>query len=533
MWLTTQQIPLSRNAAGVRAVAGVVALFFSSISPAIAEPPAVTSLYPAGVQRGQTVDVTLNGKPGTAPVEAWTESDALTLTMSEDGKTMTVAAADAATAGLHWIRFHNAEDAGELRPFFVGVLPELSETEPNDALDAAIATELPAVVNGILNKSGDVDTFAVALEAGQTLIASIESNRSLASPLDGIVQVLSPAGFVLEQNDDDHGVDPQLVFTAAESGLYFVRVFGFPAAPNSTVRFAGGAEYIYRLSLTTGPFVDHVGPAAQETPDEFRAVGWNLPDQLTMNEVAETPGLHRVRPFDPSGPIAVGESDVETGSIPLRVIGRLDAPGEVDSYEIAAAEGQSLTIAVQARALDRPLDAVLRVLNEAGEQLQETDDPSRNVFDPSLTWKAPADGTYTVEIRDRFGHGGARYVYDLSVIPVEPRVALQVAADHFKVKPGESLEIETTVDRQGGYNTELKITAEGLPEGVTCEAATSPGEGDAAKSVKLKLNAGADVAFSGPLRIVGSADETPAAIATAALKLSGARTESVWLTVGP
>ena len=62
---------------------------------------------------------------------------------------------------------------------------------------------------------------------------------------------------MLEQMEDTLWFDPRIVFTAPEDGTYYVRTFAFPADPNSTIQFAGAASYIYRLTLTTGPFVDH------------------------------------------------------------------------------------------------------------------------------------------------------------------------------------------------------------------------------------------------------------------------------------
>lgn len=508
----------------------VMVLYLASRT--IAEAPSVSSFYPTGVQRGQSTDVTINGKSGTAPVQAWTLSDALTLAVSEDGKTLNVSAAETAEPGLHWIRIYNAEGASDLRPFFVGVLPELTESEPNNSHDELSETSLPAVVNGILNRNGDVDTYAVALEPGQTLIASVEANRSLSSPMDGVLQVLSPEGSVLEQNDDDHGFDPQLVFTADEPGVHFVRVFGFPAEPNSSIRFAGDDDYIYRLTLTTGPFIDHVSPGDSGS-GLLSVTGWNLPaDWLTREDAVQIPGLHWIRSFESGGP-AISESDAAAGELPLRIIGHIGARGEVDAFDFVAEKDQSLRIAVRARVFEGLLDPMLRICDADGKELEEDDDAGRNEFDPAITWKAPADGTYTVEVRDRFGHGGPRYVYDLSVAPESPRVGLEVEDDHFKVKPGDSIEIEVTVNRRGGYDMELQIAADGLPEGVTCAAVTSPGEGDASKSVKVKLEAAGEIAFNGPLRIVASDGEGEVGVATTELPLSGARTESLWLTVGP
>ena len=107
-----------------------------------------------------------------------------------------------------------------------------------------------------------MDGFAVALTRGQTLVASLEAERHLGSPMDAVLQVVSPDGFVLAQNDDDIGRDPRIVFEAPSAGTYIVRLFAFPAKPDSSIRFAGGSDYVYRLTLTTGGFIDYAFPLA-------------------------------------------------------------------------------------------------------------------------------------------------------------------------------------------------------------------------------------------------------------------------------
>ena len=115
---------------------------------------------------------------------------------------------------------------------------------------------MPAAVTGVLAKSGDVDCYSVMLKQGDTLVASMIANPVLGTSMDGVIQISDSRGFVLNQNDDSKGVDPQLVVKIPRDGNYLVRAFAFPAAPNSTVRFAGAADYRYVLRLTTGPFVD-------------------------------------------------------------------------------------------------------------------------------------------------------------------------------------------------------------------------------------------------------------------------------------
>src|SRR5262249_1144077 len=145
--------------------------------------------------------------------------------------------------------------------------------DPNDESKKPQAMHGNAVVNGKREKPGDVDCFAVSLKKGQTLVASLEAHHTLRSPMDAILQVVSADGFVLDENHDFHGLDPQLAFTAPKDGTYVVRLFAFPANPDSAIRFFGSDACVYRLTLTTGPFADFAMPAADGT--DVR--GWNIP----------------------------------------------------------------------------------------------------------------------------------------------------------------------------------------------------------------------------------------------------------------
>ncbi|HVW02929.1 MAG TPA: PPC domain-containing protein, partial [Planctomycetaceae bacterium] len=251
-------------------------------SRAVAAPPDIKTLLPAGGQRGTTTEITLGGKL-EAGAQVWASRPGITAQIGEKGDTISLTVSAETLPGLCWLRFHNAEGASALRPFVIGVLPEVRETEPNDALKAALKIEAPATVaNGVLAKNGDVDTYAVTLAKGQTFVASLTANNLLGSPMDGVLQLVSPRGFVIEQNNDDHGLDPQLVHTATEDGVYCVRVFAFPAIGDASLHFSGKPEFIYRLTLTTGPFADHAQPliAKRDALTRVRLAGWNLPPDL-------------------------------------------------------------------------------------------------------------------------------------------------------------------------------------------------------------------------------------------------------------
>jgi Bacterial pre-peptidase C-terminal domain len=468
-----------------------------------ASPPKLNSLFPAGAQRGQTLVVTASGDFSTWPVDAWVDRPGIIATAEkEKGKLKIEVAADA-IPGPYWLRLHNADGASVLRPLIVGTLPEAAETEPNDAPDKPQTVEPRVVVNGQLGKSGDVDGYRVELKQGQTLVASLQANSILGSPMDAVLQVCelvrrlpgTDEAYVVGQNHDAIGLDPQVVFTAPRDGAFLVRLFAFPATPDSSVRFAGGDDYIYRLTLTTGPFIDHALPLA--VPREESQVllgGWNLgggPTAIVQPLSAESDSLiladspiARIWRADAAGCLLVPRTElpnfVEPGEIPVPAVvsGRLEAPGEVDSYLFSASKDQKLRIRVAAKALGFPTDAAVMVQDDSGKSLAEADDTGRDDRDPQLDFTPPADGRYRLLIRDLARRGDLRMVYRLSIEPIEPDYSLTLAADSFVLEKDKPLEITVNVSIRDGLREPIEIHAIGLPAGVTAQPVKFEPTGD-------------------------------------------------------
>jgi hypothetical protein len=513
-----------------------------------AAPPTLTYLYPAGAQRGQTVEVTAGGTFERWPVRGWADRPGVEIKPAKDRGKLTVTVAADAVPGTCWLRLYDEQGASTLRPFIVGTLPEVAEQEPND--DPGKSQGLPSasvVVNGRLDKPGDVDGFAVALHRGDTLVASVEANHTLGSPMDAVLQVLSADGFVLAQNHDDHGLDPQVVFPAPRDGRYVVRLFAFPAEPDAGIRLAGADTYVYRLTLTTGGFADHAFPlaVARDAPGEVEVAGWNVPAAARRLAVRPVPGSDVVTLWhpqlantvavllEPHPCLAAAAGDrPHPVTLPVTVSGRIETPGAVGRYEFAAKKGQRLSFRADAGSLGSQLDPGLRLTDGAGNRLAQADDaaagkPGRR--DAELSFAVPQDGIYRLEVRDQAGQGSFRHFYRLRATPAVPDYALTVAADRFTLTPSKPLEIPVTVERRNGFDRDVEVRVEGLPDGVT--AAAGKAAGPAGKTVSLRLEAKAGP-VSAPLRIVGTVAGQADTIRTATAPVSGfPATPSLWLTV--
>jgi hypothetical protein len=132
-------------------------------------------------------------------------------------------------------------------PFAVSDLPEVRETEPNDAIAQANRVPLPAVINGRIQQPGDVDYFLVTAQANQTFVFDVQARR-LESPLDSFLSVLHAQGGIHAESDDFVDPDHPLLLHHADSRLAFT----FPAAGDYFVRIRdaqghGGNEFAYRL----------------------------------------------------------------------------------------------------------------------------------------------------------------------------------------------------------------------------------------------------------------------------------------------
>lgn len=557
-------------------------LFLGFTLPAQAQAPEVSFFTPSGVQRGTKTTLKWIGSAGKDACSAVTAWPGLALEPGAKPDELVVTVSADAPPGVAEVWVKNSDGVAPPRALFVTDTPEVAEVEPNEhwrkaqklvggegqpaSLDSGVA------ITGVFGKSGDVDVFAVPLEAGRTLVATVESRR-LDAPTDPVIQIVSPTGFVLEQNDDDHGFDPLLAFTATETGTYFVRMFAFPATPDTAIRFSGGATWGYRLTLSTGPVGSHVlplgrpGPAnvGEAVPDaafDVGIVGWNLPGGVTRLPFGVAPfkpregwpippasmlpspafplvlAAGRMAPAPVGAKLAVepGEGQPrDLGPAPACLSGTISGKGEMDTYTISALKGQKLRIRVLAREFDSLLDPLVRLMDPDGKPFREVDDEGRGEADVDLTQDYHADAAFRIAVTDRYGHGGPRYHYRLDVEVARPDVILTLPAVRHGLKQGGQTEIVVDLKREQGFEKPVVLKSIDLPAGVTCDEVTSPGKGDASKQVKVVLKATADAAaYLGLIRIVGhvEGEATPRMAVRPATPVLGASPD-VWLFVGP
>lgn len=533
----------------VAAWTGLVCVVLPQSQPLRGDGPTLKRLFPPGGQRGATVEVAALGDAPKWPVQVWCDDPGIRWEALADKAKFRVSIAADVPPGRHAVRFFDSDNSTDALRFVVGQLPELNETEPNDALDKAqVVSDLPKLVNGVLEKRGAVDAFAVELSEGQMLIAAIEAQQVLGSPVDATLQVVSPRGSVLAQNLDSVGLDPRITFVAPRAGRYCVRVFGFPETPDSTIGFAGGENYVYRLSLSHGGLLQSSRPLAVSDTGVTRLelLGVALPTGETTVQPTPAAAKRGSWPLTVEGAINMlplpilrmpslveqpqqADQALQSLPIPCSITGTLARAGESDAYRLTAKKDSKLLLELHSREYGYPTDGVLAILDDDGKELTRVDDVRKEI-DARTVWRAPADGKYRLVVSDAFGSGGPDWHYRVDIRTDASDAALSVKADRYQGKVGTPLEIAVTVDRREGYAQPIRISASGLPESVKCAEVVSEKDGKTAKEVTLSFSA--TEPFSGPIRIIGTLPAEPP-IERAATAASDAFVSDLWLTIKP
>ena len=413
----------------------------------IAAPPTFDSLFPAGGQIGSRVETQVSGKGlEKETFLAWSSDSHVVVLGGDKPKKFYLNIAKDAVPGPCLVRLYSETDASPPRIIEVGKLEEALEKEPNDTLADAKKGEarMNVTINGVLEKAGDVDTFAIPVQKGKQFTLDLHG-YALGSPMDPAMRLLNDRGVEIAAGHDTHNLDPRIEHTPMADGTLFVQLFAFVHPPAADVSFKGSANHVYRLTVTDEP---------------KQAPILNEPEKLAL---------------------------------PAVINGCISKPNEEDRYGFSAKKGAYLQISVRAQRLRSPLDAIVRVEDATGKSLQQADDGEKDSLDPVMRWKVLKDDEYKLVIADRFQHGSKEHVYELSVKPFVPSLTATLDTHAYRLEVGKSAEVKLTVKADGKFAGKIKAQAVQLPAGVTADSVDVPAKGG---EVKLTLKAAAEVIAS-------------------------------------
>jgi hypothetical protein len=123
------------------------------------------------------------------------------------------------------------------------------EVEPNDPAAAAQPVVPAASVGGTIGAPGDVDIYAVAVDAGQIIKADIlargfRADNKAGSELSALLEILDTDGVTVLASAESLGEfdDPMTSFEIPADGRYYISVRDLSPVE-------GGIDYLYVLSV--------------------------------------------------------------------------------------------------------------------------------------------------------------------------------------------------------------------------------------------------------------------------------------------
>jgi hypothetical protein len=482
----------------IRCACGI--LVFSAAS-VLAVDPRVASITPAGSQRGTNVELTLRGDrlQDAAELIAYEPGIEITKLSSVTNKMLKAEAkiAPDCPLGEHHFRLRTASGLSELRTFFVGAFPVVSEVEPNNTPAQAQKIALNTTVAGVIT-SEDVDCFAVNAKKGERLSAEVQGMRLGRGVFDPHISVLDTNGVSLAEVGDTWLAmqDPFVSLVAPHDGTFIIQV--------REAIYGGSADCHYLLHVGNFPRPNSIfppgGKVGETVPFAFysEATGefhqdLKLPDTVQekfgvfaeMDQLpSPSPNWIRVSPF--ANFLSPGStSDREHAADvnlhpPFALNGIIAREKQEDWFRFPAKKGVALDVNVYARQLRSPLDSVIDVYDAKGKKLASNDDAGG--ADSSLKF-TPGDTTnYFVRIRDTLGHFGPDFTYRIEVTPVAPEVTVKIpevarndsqARQVIAVPRGNRFATLISAKR-ANFNGGLSFDLPGLPSGVTMAADALP-----------------------------------------------------------
>ncbi len=363
------------------------------------------------------------------------------------------------------------------RVFSVGNLAETTRTEPNSTLATAKSLEVNSICNAVMTPRG-VDHYAFEAKQGQRIIVDC-ATRGIDSKLDAVLIVADAQGRDLVVERRGGALD----FSVPKDGRYVIKVH--------ELTFKGGAEQFYRLAL-------------QELPKDAPIV--RMPSTRPVNSFSWPPsGLAlqaAVMEHEPNN----GPAQAQKITLPCDISGSFFPAADVDLFEFEAKKGDEWWIEVASERFALPTDPALLVQHVAGDQTTDVvelgdipspvktssngyayDGPPYNAGSADILGKLviKEDGLHRIQLLDQFGgtRKDPRNIYRLVIRKAAPDFALVAWAMHMELRNGDrnalskpislrggtTMALEVIAIRRDGFDGEIDIALENLPEGVTAQ----------------------------------------------------------------
>lgn len=233
--------------------------------------PRLTTIFPPGGRAGTTVEVTVAGVDLDEAGRLYFSQPQLTAQPKLDARgqpeanKFVIAIPADAPLGSCDVRVVGRFGLSNPRMFMVGDLPESVVAATNSHAASALAVAPDSVVKGRI-ATNSVAWFKFTAKQGRRVLVRCLSGE-IDSRLEDTLALSDPDGRELARSRRGGLLD----FTPPGDGEYRVKLHD--------ATFRGGDEYFFRLTVSTGPWIDFIHPSAglPGTKAKYTLYGRNLP----------------------------------------------------------------------------------------------------------------------------------------------------------------------------------------------------------------------------------------------------------------
>lgn len=360
------------------------------------------------------------------------------------------------------------------------------------ASEAEVRINIPCTVNGQI-ASREINSYRFTAHKGQRLVITTQARQLIPYIADGVPGWFQPVLELYDAQgkevayDDDYRFkpDPVILFEVPRDGEYVCAI--------RDAIYRGRNDFIYRLTIGEQPFVTSIFPLGGRVgePVAIKMKGWNLAGaELTAPAQDAGTGVYQVvanksgtlsnpMPFAlDTLPESVEKESNDTLSraqkvtLPVIINGRIDKADDWDVFRFEGKSNETVVAEVQARRLESPLDAVLKMTDADGRLVAFNDDCedlgsmlNTHHADAYFMAKLPADGVYYVHLGDTTRHGGDEYAYRLRLSAPRPDFALRVVPSSVVVASKGEASLTIHAIRRDGFTGDIKLGLRNPPVG--------------------------------------------------------------------
>ncbi len=456
--------------------------------------PRLLTTNPMGAKIGSQVEVTISG-------EHIEDADELTFSdrritaarklnaagQPEPNKYVVSIAADC-PVGIHEARVMTRLGISSSRAFSVGTLDEAVQTKANTTLATAMELKINSICNATMTQRA-VDHYVLEATKGQRIIVDC-ATRGIDSKLAAVVIIADAAGRDLLVERRGGALD----FTVPADGKYVIKVH--------ELTFKGGQAYYYRLAVSELP----VGAPIVRLPSTKPVNSFSWPPQ-GLKEQAE------LAESEPNN----DRTKAQKISLPCDIAGSFFPAADVDVFEFEAKKGDVWWVEVASERFGLPTDPSILVQHVArtgdtnNEKLTDVaefsdipspvklssngyayDGPPYNAGSADILGKLEIkeDGLHRLQLSDLFGgtRNDPKNIYRLVIRKAAPDFAVVAWAMHMELRNGDrnavskplalrggaTMALEVVAIRRDGFDGDIDLAMEGLPEGVTASGLKIP-----------------------------------------------------------